>query len=61
MWWIVTLCAAAFQTSRTAFQHRLRALLSVSGAGFVRYIYGAPIALSAVGVLPFAKDSPENG
>lgn len=50
MWWIVTLCAAAFQTSRTAFQHRLRALLSVSGAGFVRYIYGAPIALSAVGV-----------
>ena len=50
MWWVVTLAAAAFQTSRTAFQHRLRALLSVSGAGFVRYVYGAPIALSAVGV-----------
>jgi drug/metabolite transporter (DMT)-like permease len=40
--------AAAFQTSRTAMQQRLRALLSVSGAGFVRYAYGAPLALGAV-------------
>ena len=50
MWWMITLAAAAFQTSRTALQHRLRALLSVSGAGFVRYVYGAPIAGAAVGV-----------
>jgi drug/metabolite transporter (DMT)-like permease len=48
MWVLVTLFAALFQTSRTALQHRLRSLLSVSGAGFVRYVYGAPIALSAV-------------
>ena len=48
MWILVTVVAAAFQTSRTAFQHRLRALLSVSGAGFVRYVYGAPLAGAAV-------------
>ncbi len=48
MWILVTLFAAMFQTSRTALQHRLRSLLSVSGAGFVRYVYGAPIALGAV-------------
>jgi drug/metabolite transporter (DMT)-like permease len=48
MWIPVTLFAAALQTSRTALQHRLRALLSVSGAGFVRYVYGAPLAGLAV-------------
>ncbi|MGB8859582.1 MAG: EamA family transporter [Ilumatobacteraceae bacterium] len=48
MWIIVTLVAAGFQTSRTALQHRLRSLLSVSGAGFVRYIYGAPLSALAV-------------
>jgi drug/metabolite transporter (DMT)-like permease len=48
MWIPVTLLAAGFQTSRTAMQQRLRALLSVSGAGFVRYIYGAPLSLTAV-------------
>jgi drug/metabolite transporter (DMT)-like permease len=50
MWVVITLFAAVFQTSRTALQHRLRSLLSVSGAGFVRYVYGAPIALSAVAI-----------
>ena len=45
MWIPITIAAAAFQTARTALQHRLRALLSVSGAGFVRYLYGAPLAL----------------
>jgi drug/metabolite transporter (DMT)-like permease len=48
MWIPVTLLAAGFQTSRTAMQQRLRALLSVSGAGFVRYVYGAPLSLAAV-------------
>ena len=32
-------------------QQRLRKLLSVSGAGFVRYVYGAPLSLGAVGVI----------
>ena len=50
MWIPITLFAAGFQTARTAMQQRLRALLSVSGAGFVRYVYGAPLSLSAVGV-----------
>ncbi len=48
MWIAVTIAAACFQTARTAMQQRLRALLSVSGAGFVRYLYGAPIAILAV-------------
>ena len=48
MWILVTLFAAGFQTSRTALQHRLRGLLSVSGAGFVRYAYGAPLSALAV-------------
>jgi drug/metabolite transporter (DMT)-like permease len=53
MWVLVTLFAALFQTSRTALQHRLRSLLSVSGAGFVRYVYGAPIALGSVAFAKF--------
>ncbi len=48
MWIAVTIAAACFQTARTATQQRLRSLLSVSGAGFVRYLYGAPIAILAV-------------
>jgi drug/metabolite transporter (DMT)-like permease len=48
MWIPITLVAAGFQTARTALQHRLRSLLSVSGAGFVRYVYGAPLAGLAV-------------
>src|SRR5215213_4965386 len=48
MWIPVTISAAIFQTARTATQQRLRSLLSVSGAGFVRYLYGAPLAIGAV-------------
>jgi drug/metabolite transporter (DMT)-like permease len=48
MWIPITVVAAGFQTARTALQHRLRALLSVSGAGFVRYVYGAPLSALAV-------------
>ena len=50
MWIGVTIAAAGLQIARTALQHRLRALLSVSGAGFVRYLYGAPVSLIAVTV-----------
>jgi drug/metabolite transporter (DMT)-like permease len=48
MWIPITVIAAGFQTARTALQHRLRSLLSVSGAGFVRYVYGAPLSTLAV-------------
>ena len=50
MWVIVTLIAVVLQTSRTSLQQRLRSQLSITAAGFVRYIYGAPVALGAVAV-----------
>jgi drug/metabolite transporter (DMT)-like permease len=54
VWLPFTLLAATLQALRTSLQHRLRALLSVSGAGFVRYVYGAPVSLAAVGVMALA-------
>jgi drug/metabolite transporter (DMT)-like permease len=54
VWLSFTLAAAVLQAMRTSLQHRLRALLSVSGAGFVRYVYGAPVSLSAVAVMALA-------
>jgi drug/metabolite transporter (DMT)-like permease len=44
VWIPVTIAAALFQCWRTAMQQKLRHLLSVNGAGFVRYLYGAPTA-----------------
>jgi len=43
LWIPITLAAALFQTWRTALQQRLRGLLSVNAAGFVRYLYALPI------------------
>jgi drug/metabolite transporter (DMT)-like permease len=43
LWLPVTLAAALFQTWRTAKQQKLRHLLSVNGAGFVRFLYGVPV------------------
>lgn len=51
MWIPITIAAAFFQTGRTALQQRLRALLSVSGAGFVRFMYGAPVSIVAVAIV----------
>ncbi len=45
MWIPITLAAATFQILRTSRQHRLRSMLSVNGAGFVRYAYGFPLAV----------------
>ncbi len=50
MWIVVTLFATVMQTARTALQQRLRSIMSVSAAGFVRYAYGAPLALVALGL-----------
>lgn len=47
MWVPVTLLATVIQVARTASQQRLRSRLSVSAAGFVRYVYGAPLAIVA--------------
>lgn len=45
MWIPITLAAATFQILRTSRQHELRSVLSTTAAGFVRYAYGAPLAL----------------
>jgi drug/metabolite transporter (DMT)-like permease len=45
LWVPITLAAALLQTWRTALQQKLRHLLSVNAAGFVRYLYGVPTGL----------------
>ena len=50
MWVLVTLGAVVLQATRTSMQQKLRAQLSITAAGFVRYFYGAPIALGAVAI-----------
>ncbi len=45
IWIPIAVAAALFQCWRTAMQQKLRGLLSVNGAGFVRYLYGMPTAL----------------
>ena len=45
MWIPITLAAATFQILRTSRQHELRSVLSTAAAGFVRYAYGAPLAV----------------
>jgi drug/metabolite transporter (DMT)-like permease len=45
VWIPITIGAALLQCWRTALQQKLRHLLSVNGAGFVRFLYGAPTAL----------------
>lgn len=44
IWIPISVTAALFQCWRTAMQQKLRGLLSVNGAGFVRYLYGMPTA-----------------
>ena len=46
LWIPIAVTAALFQCWRTAMQQKLRSLLSVNGAGFVRYLYGGPAALA---------------
>ena len=62
MWIPITLAAATFQILRTARQHELRSVLSTAAAGFVRYAYGAPLAVAlslvlfgVLGRIPFGK------
>ena len=49
LWIIVTVIAALLQTWRTALQQKLRNLLSVNAAGFVRYFYALPTGILLVG------------
>lgn len=61
MWIPITLAAATFQILRTSRQHELRAVLSTAAAGFVRYAYGAPLAVlaSLVAFGALGRDVPD--
>jgi drug/metabolite transporter (DMT)-like permease len=58
MWIPITLAAATFQILRTARQHQLRDRLGTNAAGFVRYAYGAPLALLTASITFLALDRP---
>src|SRR5580692_7404365 len=58
LWIPITLAAALFQTWRTALQQRLRGQLSVSAAGFVRYLYALPIGIALLIGLYGATGTP---
>ena len=45
VWIPIAVTAALLQCWRTALQQKLRGILSVNGAGFVRYLYGMPVAV----------------
>ena len=51
LWISITIAAALFQNIRTTMQQKIRGILSVDGANFVRYLYGAPLALGMLAFL----------
>jgi drug/metabolite transporter (DMT)-like permease len=53
LWIPITVAAALFQNIRTTMQQKIRGVLSVDGANFVRYLYGAPLALGMLAFLVF--------
>jgi drug/metabolite transporter (DMT)-like permease len=55
MWIPITLIAATLQIVRTSQQHRIRSVLPINAAGFVRYVYGAPLALIALTITAAAS------
>lgn len=63
LWIPITIAAALFQCARTALQQKLRALLNVNGANFVRYFYGAPVSLAMLAALVWfaGRQVPEIG
>lgn len=54
------MAAATFQILRTSRQHQLREVLSTTAAGYVRFAYGAPLAIvvCAVVFLAMGRDRP---
>ncbi len=48
-WLPATLLAGLLQAWRTAVQQRLRAELSINGAGLARYVYGLPLVVAVLG------------
>jgi drug/metabolite transporter (DMT)-like permease len=58
IWLPAALLAGLFQAWRTALQQSLRGKLSVSGAGLIRYAYGAPFAILFAGLYLALKHIP---
>ena len=58
LWIPITVGAALSQCWRTAMQQKLRGLLSVNAAGFVRYLYGVPMAVVILLVTLWVTDLP---
>jgi drug/metabolite transporter (DMT)-like permease len=64
LWIPITCFAALMQTWRTALQQKLRGVLSVNAAGFVRYLYALPMGSLLLGVYTTATGHhlpPANG
>jgi drug/metabolite transporter (DMT)-like permease len=58
IWIPIAVTAALLQCWRTAMQQKLRGLLSVNGAGFVRYLYGMPTAFLLLLIALAVTDVP---
>ena len=64
IWIPISVLAALLQTWRTAMQQKLRGLLSINGAGFVRFVYGVPVGFALLGAclmitgLPLPRPTP---
>ena len=54
LWIPITASAALFQTWRTALQQKLRGVLSVNAAGFVRYLYALPTGAAMLAIYTLA-------
>jgi drug/metabolite transporter (DMT)-like permease len=58
LWIPITVSAALFQAWRTALQQRLRKLLSVNAAGFVRYLYALPSGIALLLLVQWLSGQP---
>jgi drug/metabolite transporter (DMT)-like permease len=58
LWVPITLVAAAAQTGRNATQRRLTGLIGTVGATQVRFLYGLPFALLALGIIRLVTGEP---
>lgn len=61
LWIPVTLVAAAAQTGRNATQRRLTETIGTVGATQVRFLYGFPFAILALGLVHLALGEPVPG
>lgn len=58
LWIPLTIAAAFFQNLRSAMQKHLKGKLSTLGAGYVRFVYAAPVALVYFIAVVWSEDLP---